>query len=217
MNKDYYKILGVTKNSSSNEIKSAYKKLALKYHPDKNKNSDASKMFREISEAYQVLSDPKKKRLYDNPYKQTRREDFDFKDPFDIFSEIIPIIMSLEKIFNSFSNDFQNNEYFFDQSIFGFPAVSTVQIFEVNDDKGNIRMQSSNYYQNKNNSSRSFSSNKTSQLNRNLNKNLRQIKSNNEYLENGIRWTKKEDDGITVCRMNDNDLNSLISKTVRKK
>ena len=64
--KDYYKILGVNKNATDAEIKSAFRKLALQYHPDKNPdNPQAEEMFKEINEAYQVLSDPEKRRKYD--------------------------------------------------------------------------------------------------------------------------------------------------------
>jgi len=64
--KDYYKILGVSKSASPEEIKKAYRKLALKYHPDHNKgNNSAEAMFKEISEAYAVLRDPEKKKQYD--------------------------------------------------------------------------------------------------------------------------------------------------------
>src|SRR3989344_3236821 len=63
--KDYYEILGVNKDSSLDEIKKAYKKLALKYHPDRNKDSGAEDKFKEISEAYAVLSDKEKKSAYD--------------------------------------------------------------------------------------------------------------------------------------------------------
>ncbi|MEK6982351.1 MAG: molecular chaperone DnaJ [Candidatus Micrarchaeota archaeon] len=63
--KDYYEILGVNKTSSADEIKSAYRKLAFQFHPDKNKSSDAENKFKEISEAYAVLSDPQKKSTYD--------------------------------------------------------------------------------------------------------------------------------------------------------
>ncbi len=63
---DYYKILGVSKGATSDEIKKAYRKLALKYHPDKNNGSkDYEAKFKEISEAYAVLSDPEKRNQYD--------------------------------------------------------------------------------------------------------------------------------------------------------
>lgn len=63
--RDYYEVLGVSKNASSDEIKSQYRKLALKFHPDRNKSSDAGEHFKEISEAYAVLSDSEKKKIYD--------------------------------------------------------------------------------------------------------------------------------------------------------
>ncbi|BCR21247.1 DnaJ C-terminal domain-containing protein [Borrelia miyamotoi] len=67
MSKDYYKILGIQKNATTEEIKKAYKKLAIIYHPDKNKgNKFAEEKFKEINEAYEVLSSPQKKNNYDN-------------------------------------------------------------------------------------------------------------------------------------------------------
>ncbi|XP_077121193.1 dnaJ homolog subfamily B member 9 [Ranitomeya variabilis] len=64
-NKTYYDILGVTKNASERQIKKAFHKLAMKYHPDKNKSPDAEAKFREIAEAYEILSDENKRKEYD--------------------------------------------------------------------------------------------------------------------------------------------------------
>jgi len=63
--RDYYEVLGISKDTQINEIKSQYRKLALKFHPDRNKSSEAAEHFKEISEAYAVLSDTKKRQLYD--------------------------------------------------------------------------------------------------------------------------------------------------------
>jgi DnaJ-class molecular chaperone len=106
-NTDYYKALGVDKNSSPEEIKKAFRKLAVKYHPDRNPNDKAAEdKFKEINEAYAVLSDPKKKEEYDTFgssgfHKQYSQEDifrgFDFGNAYkdmgagggeDIFSRL---------------------------------------------------------------------------------------------------------------------------------
>lgn len=62
--KDYYELLGVAKTSSQDEIKKAYRKLALKWHPDRNKTKEAEQKFKDINKAYEVLSDPKKRDAY---------------------------------------------------------------------------------------------------------------------------------------------------------
>jgi curved DNA-binding protein CbpA len=108
---DYYKVLGVKRNADEKQIKKQYRKLAKKWHPDKNLNNkeEASKKFAEIAEAYEVLSDPEKRRIFDqvgeeglkrggadssgfssgagfqgSSFKFTR----DFQDPFDLFNKM---------------------------------------------------------------------------------------------------------------------------------
>ncbi len=96
--RDYYEVLGVAKDADDAAIKRAFKRLAIKYHPDHNKEADAEEKFREINEAYQVLSDPQKRQAYDqfgfegvnaqgqggNPFSSQ-----DFTDIFgDIFGEM---------------------------------------------------------------------------------------------------------------------------------
>ena len=63
--KDYYEVLGVPKDSSEKDLKGAYRKLAMKYHPDRSEEPDAEEKFKELSEAYAVLSDPEKRQKYD--------------------------------------------------------------------------------------------------------------------------------------------------------
>src|SRR3954465_12468726 len=78
--KDYYKILGVAKTATQDEIKKAYRKLAVKYHPDKNPgDKKAEEKFKEITEANEVLSDPEKRKKYDTlgaNWKQYEHADF---------------------------------------------------------------------------------------------------------------------------------------------
>lgn len=106
---DYYEVLGVDKSASEPQIKSAYRKLALRYHPDRNKESGSTEKFKEINAAYEVLGNPEKRKMYDQfghagvssnqgggqgPFNYTYSnrggggfEDIfgGFSDPFDIF------------------------------------------------------------------------------------------------------------------------------------
>ena len=94
MAKDYYDVLGVSKNSSKEEIKKSYKNLAKKYHPDLNKTKDAEGKFKEISEAYAVLSDDNKRRQYDQFGHSTFNQRYSEEDIFrgahfeDIFGDM---------------------------------------------------------------------------------------------------------------------------------
>ena len=82
---DYYKILGVTKDSNQIQIRKAFRKLALQYHPDKNKNSEESKQkFMEIVKAYEILSDEKARERYDsNTVNNKDTQKFNWTPPAD--------------------------------------------------------------------------------------------------------------------------------------
>ena len=112
MNKrDYYEVLGVSKNASEAEIKSAFRKMAKKYHPDVSKEPDAAEKFKEVQEAYSVLSDSSKRQQYDqfghsafqnNGYGGAGAQGFDFGD-FD-FSDIFGDLFGNSFGFNSGRN-----------------------------------------------------------------------------------------------------------------
>ena len=93
---DYYELLGIRRDADAGEIKKAYRKLAMEYHPDKNPGDKvAEEKFKKIGEAYAVLSDPQKRAQYDRFGKEGMRGGFSggfggggFADPFDIFREV---------------------------------------------------------------------------------------------------------------------------------
>ncbi|UWD34372.1 molecular chaperone DnaJ [Mesomycoplasma molare] len=93
--RDYYEVLGVDKNATEKDIKIAYRKLAMKYHPDKNKESDAEEKFKEVNEAYEILSDSQKRQQYDeyghdafDPNRTAGFGDFGFGGFSDFFGDI---------------------------------------------------------------------------------------------------------------------------------
>ncbi|AWX69243.1 molecular chaperone DnaJ [[Mycoplasma] anseris] len=109
--RDYYEVLGINKNATEKEIKSAYRKLAMKYHPDRNKEADAEEKFKEATEAYEVLIDPEKKAKYDKfGHGAFDKNSFNFSE--DIFQDIF------SQFGSAFSGGFNSSNPF--EDIFGF-------------------------------------------------------------------------------------------------
>ena len=108
--RDYYEVLGVTKTASASEIKKAYRKMAMQYHPDRNKdNKKAENKFKDISEAYAVLSDKKKRLQYDQFGSEGFHQKFSQEDIFKDF-DINEILKGFG--FGSGSgNSFQGNPF----------------------------------------------------------------------------------------------------------
>lgn len=112
MAKDYYSTLGVEKNATQEQIKNAYRTLALKFHPDRNKTKEAEETFKEINTAYAVLSDPEKRKQYDSYGPTGFNQRFSEEDIFRGFN------------FDDIFKNMQENMYFsggFDPFGGGFP------------------------------------------------------------------------------------------------
>ncbi|HCK66634.1 MAG TPA: molecular chaperone DnaJ, partial [Anaerolineae bacterium] len=93
-NRDYYETLGVNRNASDDEIKAAFRKLARQYHPDVNKEPDAEEKFKEVNEAYGVLSDSEKRARYDRFGKAGLGGNGGFHDYTVDFSDIFEDLFS---------------------------------------------------------------------------------------------------------------------------
>lgn len=121
--KEYYRILGVSEDASSEEIKRAYRRLALEYHPDRNRGDRrAEERFKEISEAYGVLIDPTKRRHYDSFRQAGARTGFHYRQE-EIFRDLFAdpfgsgIFEELRREFERLG--FRFDERFFSQTFFG--------------------------------------------------------------------------------------------------
>eukprot|EP00090_Calanus_glacialis_P001206 TRINITY_DN10836_c0_g1_i3.p1 TRINITY_DN10836_c0_g1~~TRINITY_DN10836_c0_g1_i3.p1 ORF type:complete len:295 (-),score=80.78 TRINITY_DN10836_c0_g1_i3:30-914(-) len=127
---DYYVILGVEKDATEEQIKKAYKRKALQFHPDKNKDADAEEKFKEIAEAYEVLSDVNKKSIFDKYGEKglnqkggshangfSRNTSFHPSDPFDLFKSFFgdhdPLSDIFASVFNQHVNPFSNGSHQF--------------------------------------------------------------------------------------------------------
>ncbi|KAK3592970.1 hypothetical protein CHS0354_023192 [Potamilus streckersoni] len=141
---DYYTVLGVSKNVTEAEIKKAYRKLALKWHPDKNpdRKEEAERKFKEIAEAYEVLSDKGKREIYDKYGKEglsaggggggAQDYNFDwggfgfhFRDPEEVFRDFFGGRDPFTEFFSDVNNGFGNSRNsMFRDSFIGFPSTS---------------------------------------------------------------------------------------------
>jgi len=122
--KDYYKVLGISKSASQEEIKKSYRKLAIKYHPDKNNNNpNAEEKFKEISEAYQVLSDPEKRKKYDRfganwqQYQDINTQGRGADQGGGVWDDIFGNVGGMGDIFEQFFGSKTGNEGFSGQSM----------------------------------------------------------------------------------------------------
>ncbi|PNF32615.1 DnaJ subfamily B member 9 [Cryptotermes secundus] len=102
--KDYYTLLGVSRKASDREIKKAFRKLAVKYHPDKNKENGAEEKFKELAQAYEVLSDPEKRKKYDQFGSSAFENGGGGGQAFHF---------NFDDIFRNFEDDFGHNSFHF--------------------------------------------------------------------------------------------------------
>ncbi|KAM8856575.1 dnaJ homolog subfamily B member 2 isoform 2-T2 [Spinachia spinachia] len=137
---DYYNVLGVSKTSSQDDIKKAYRKLALKWHPDKNPDNkeEAERKFKELAEAYEVLSDPSERDAYDRygndrvPHTGSSRSDFPsdfpgftftFRNPDEVFKEFFGSQDPFANFFDDFSSFGGSSSRLGPSRFFSFPSA----------------------------------------------------------------------------------------------
>jgi len=140
LRKNYYHVLGLSEAATEDEIRKAYRRLALKYHPDKNKDQGAEEIFKDISEAYEILSNKDKKRVYDSygvdglkrngqrhGFNSNTSQDHFFRDPFDVFRSFFGSLDSFGSNRHPFDTLFQQHtnlqRRFFDHSFHSAPNV----------------------------------------------------------------------------------------------
>ena len=101
--RDYYEVLGVSRGATKDEVKTAYRQAAFKYHPDRNKEADAEAKFKEAAEAYEVLSDEEKRATYDRyGHDAPRQSQWAHRDPADIFASIFGSHFGFGDMFGGF-------------------------------------------------------------------------------------------------------------------
>ena len=224
-NKDYYKILEIERNATEDDIKKSYRKLALKYHPDRCKDVGAEEKFKEISEAYSVLSCPDKKRSYDVMGKS---EDFNFggEDPFSVFNNIFKQHLStfmnmkyeneinVDNIFNNLSGGKMNSPF-----SFGNVHIK-VHTFSDSDFKNPFDMMnnSSNPFDIMNNLSSNTDDEIDEDVYNNLNKNLSKNKKSSKHSnKSSLNIKKKPEDIVINLEINFCDIYNEEKKTITAK
>ena len=171
--------------ATSDEIKKAYRTLAMKFHPDKNKDPEAIHKFKSISESYQILSDKDKRYDYDKMinvqmYPQHNQKQWHYRDPFEVFNEIFSII-------NGINNTYNMLEPFITPFITSLaqPSIITVQIIDLDNYK------------------------KKSIHNSSL-----KIEEPVMLLENNKQFVNSNIKSGNLFILNDKELNNLINKTI---
>jgi len=217
--KDYYNILEISNDADNDTIRKAYKKMALKWHPDKNNDMDTTEKFKEISEAYQILIDENKRLLYDNSnkYSNNNFENYEFEDPHQVFSEIVSKFKKTMDIVNNVLDIFDDISYinnikpeFVDFRQNSFPSIVTsVEQFISNDFTHNNNTYSYNYTYNANHEFHNdFKNNDMNNNNKMTNQYIRYPDSMHDNIETKIIDKQSQNTQVNIIPMH--DLESII-------